>query len=610
MSSKHQTTIARLCAACAFSALIVGSSHVRADETTNALLDLLKSKGAITQTEYEKIKARQQAEAKDSAQKLQAAETRTREAEAKAREAEAKAKQAEAKAQSDSAASEAEIAKVKAQTLTAADMPIPSKMPAKSPLEYVTVLPNCVGMRVGEVDICTKGDISFFAVEDSPERSPTTITGGLAAAGQHDSNAIRAGLLPSSFQVSLATHQMGLDIGVYFGVYIGGNNVGVGTTTPGTAAIGGNPLNANGPGAPFALGTAGVDFRQVFGTIGNPAWGTFKVGRDIGVFGSDAILNDLTLFGVGSPSANLTPTNTSLGRIGIGYIYADFIPQITYKSPTWAGFYFQVAAMTPMDEIPPFGDLSSGFMTGHSTPMGQAKVSWTGTWSPQVKLTLSSSGVIQKQQSDCFTGSLSAVGGIVGCPVAQGIPGTPVTLAPTGFPANASTTAWAVDGFAMLDVYGFNFVAYGYTGKGVGTTGLFFDGVDIFGNPRKSSGGYLQGAYTFAGGWLLPQPLTVGGSWGVSRLDTANSTDAAFVNTECLGDLPGQVSGVLGPSCLVHQNESWIAFARYKLTKWVNIQAEYVNTTAKSQTFTDAAGNTFQNRNRDQAVVLGTTFFW
>jgi predicted porin len=447
-------------------------------------------------------------------------------------------------------------------------------------------------MRVGEVDICTKGDISFFAVEDSPERSPRQVTGGLASAGAHDSNAIRGGLLPSSFQVSLATHQLGLDIGAYFGVYVGGNNIGVGTGEP--LAIGGNPLNANGPGAPFALGTAGVDFRQVFGTIGNPAWGTFKVGRDIGIFASDAILNDLTLMGVGSPAANLTPTNTSLGRIGIGYIYADFIPQITYKSPTWAGFYFQVAALTPMDEIAPFGDPSSGFMTGHEFPMGQAKVSWTGTWSPDVKLTLSSSGVVQKQQGDCFTGSLGVQPlSPVGCPP---IPG----LNQFNGTANTSTTAWAVDGFAMLDLYGFNFVAYGYTGKGVGTTGLFFDGVDIFGDPRKSFGGYLQGAYTFAGGWFLPQPLTVGGSWGVSRLDTANANDAAVISSNC----------AVGTGCLVRENQSWIVFARYKLTKWVNIQAEYVNTTAKSQTFTDLAGNTVQNQNRDQAVVLGTTFFW
>src|SRR5215472_2273149 len=148
MSGKYQTTIARLCAACAFCALTLGWSHARADDTTNALLDLLKAKGAISQSEYDHIKARQQAEAKDSAKKLQAAEVKAREAEAKAHEAEAKAHEAEAKAQSESA----EVAKVKAQTLTAADMAIPTKMPAAAPVAYVTVLPNCVGMRVGEVD--------------------------------------------------------------------------------------------------------------------------------------------------------------------------------------------------------------------------------------------------------------------------------------------------------------------------------------------------------------------------------------------------------------------------------------------------------------------------
>jgi hypothetical protein len=234
-------------------------------------------------------------------------------------------------------------------------------------------------------------------------------------------------------------------------------------------------------------------------------------------------------------------------------------------------------------------DVLSGAMSGHDTPMGQAKVSWTGTWSPDVKLTLSSSGVVQKQQADC-TAATPLVG--------TGFPNAFCTLGL--MTSNTQTTAWAVDGFAMLDIYGFNFVAYGYTGKGVGTTGLFLDGVDIFGDPRKSFGGYLQGAYTFAGGWLLPNPLTVGGSWGVSRLDTANATDAALVSAECLD----------GITCLVHENESWIVFARYKLTKWVNIQAEYINTTAKSQTFINEAGNTVQNTNHDQAVVLGTTFFW
>jgi hypothetical protein len=589
MNMKRATgTIAKLSAACAFSALIVASSHARADDTTSALLDVLKAKGAITQSEYDKIKARQQAEVKDSTQKLQAAEAKAREAEAKAHEAEAKANEAEAKAKSDSAASEAEVAKAKAETLTAADMAIPTKMPAKSPVEYVTVLPNCVGIRVGEVDICTKGDVSFFGVEDFPDHAanPPIINGGLAQANPQgkDSNSIRGGLLPSSFQVSLATHQLGMDIGVYVGIYTGGNNADVGL------------FNANNGGAPFGLGTAGIDFRQFYGTIGTPTWGTVKIGRDIGLFGSDAILNDLTLFGVGSPGNNFAPGDTTLGRIGVGYIYADFIPQITYRTPTIGGFTAYVGAFTPYAPLAAGGGdptsasacldgLACNGWTNSDSPMVQGKLSWVGPlWSPDAKLTLSTSGVWQRQQADCS--------GFVINP-----DGTCDTLLPSGFTSalnqDAHADAWAVDGFAMLDWWGFNFVAYGYTGKGVGTTGLFFNGLDAIGETRRSDGGYLQAAYTFSN-WGF-QPLTVGASYGISHLETASAQDNEAVLTEC-----GAFSGIQ-TACLVKNNSSWIGFARYKLTKWVNLQAEYVATKAENQ-----IGQTI----RDNAIVAGTTFFW
>jgi hypothetical protein len=622
MSSKQQTIIARLCAACAFSALIIGSSHARADETTNALLDLLKSKGAITQSEYEKIKARQQAEAKDSAQKLQAAETRAREAEAKAHVAEAKAKEAQAKAQSDTAASEAEIAKVKAQTLTAADMAIPTKAAPGPPVQYVTVLPNCVGIRVGEVDICTKGDISFFGVEEFNDHSavpPVISPGGLAQANHNNANAVRGGLLPSSFQVSLATHQLGWDVGVFLGIYTGGNNANVGL------------LNANNGGAPFGLGTPGIDFRQFFGTIGTPWFGTVKMGRDIGLFGSDAILNDLTLLGVGSPGGNIRPANTTLGRIGIGYIYADFIPQFTYKSPTIGGFTGYVSVMTPFSQLAtvPFtgavfsttggcgpvvnnclvtaasGDpTTSTVFTGHDAPMVQGKLSYVSPlpWlTPDAKLTLSTSGLWQRVLADCGFPSSGF------CAVDPFI-----TLnSPLGAPlvsANAVVDAWAADAFAMVDLWGWNFVAYGYTGKGVGTTGLFFNGIDASGGARRSDGGYFQAAYTFKGGVFLPSDLTVGASWGISHLETGGPFDNAFVNSQCNFGVAGTKVTVgastgqsLGLSCLVKDNESWIGFARYKLTKWVNLQAEYTATTSENQ---------LGQRIRDEAIAVGTTFFW
>jgi predicted porin len=469
-------------------------------------------------------------------------------------------------------------------------MAIPTKMAPKPPLEYVTALKKCVGIRVGQVDICIKGDISFFGVEQWPNRNlnlPAPVNGSLVTTGEHASNSVRGGLLPSSIQVGISTNQAGWDIGAYFGVYVGGNNINAGF------------FNQQLPGNPVALGTAGVDFRQVFGTIGTPSFGTVKIGRDIGLFASDAILNDLTLFGVGTPLANFGPSNTTLGRIGIGYIYTDFIPQITYKSPTWAGVTFWLSAMTPLDTFAFAGPLTnSGTMTAHDLPMGQAKIQYVGTWSPDVKLTLSSSGVIQRQRADCTNGSVCIpdvgdlnTGNLPGFNPFEGVP---------GIQTGTQTTAWAVDGFAMLDLWGWNFVAYGYTGKGVGTTGLFWDGVDLFGNARRSDGGYFQAAYTFKGGWWLPNPLTVGGSWGVSHLETAGPADNFIEKTNCVFATT-LAPGTGGTACLVKDNQSWIAFARYNLTDWVKLQVEYTHTTSENQINTTI---------HDDAFAIGTTFFW
>ena len=134
-------------------------------------------------------------EAKGGEDKVRAAEAKARTAEAKAREAEAKARE---------------------EKLRAADLGVPPAMPAKAPLQYVTVLPNCVGIRVGQVDICVKGDISFFGIEQFPDKNgtPPSINGGLATASQKNSNSIRGGLLPSSIQLSINTQQAGIDVAV------------------------------------------------------------------------------------------------------------------------------------------------------------------------------------------------------------------------------------------------------------------------------------------------------------------------------------------------------------------------------------------------------------
>src|SRR5262249_38813069 len=97
-----------------------------------------------------------------------------------------------------------------------------------------------------------------------------------------------------------------------------------------------------------------------------------------------------------------------------------------------------------------------------------------------------------------------------------------------------------------------------------------------------------------------------GASWGVSHLETAgftNGVEIAQCNASVLGTtttLGGvQVPGL--PTCLVRDNQSWIGFARYNLTDWVKIQAEYTHTTSENQ---------LGIKNTDDAFALGTTFFW
>jgi hypothetical protein len=77
------------------------------------------------------------------------------------------------------------------------------------------------------------------------------------------------------------------------------------------------------------------------------AGGTVLVGRNLGVFGSDAILSDMTLLGVGSGAGGAGGSST-LGRIGSGYLYADWKAQMAYTTPNFNGFTAQ-AALTEMN---------------------------------------------------------------------------------------------------------------------------------------------------------------------------------------------------------------------------------------------------------------------
>lgn len=395
---------------------------------------------------------------------------------------------------------------------------------------FVRMMDKGIGLHVGDVDLSFSGEINGFYVNNSPD-TPTprkVVHGGLASTGYDNSSAVRNGLLPGNFNIDLKTVQEGLDIGVHFGFYPGLNNV---------TQVGG----ANSPGSPQALGTSGIDFRQQYVTVGRSDIGTFKVGRDIGFFGGEAILNDFTLFGVGSAAGNIAPSNTSLGRIGLGYIYADWIPQISYTSPSFKGLTAGVGIFQPFDAVNFSGD--SAVLSANNEPQIQTKLAYT----------------LPRGKDDLFKLSLWTNF------VTQDLKSRGIEAGDT-LPVGKSKRGWGVDFGAKADYGPAELVAYGYVGESIGSTGLFFDAVSRTGRMRSSDGFYVQGSYTFF------KKLTFSGSYGLSHLDLAKGEDTPL---------------------LLKDNESYAFGLKYGLTSWVNLIGEFTHTTATAHGGNQADDDTF-----------------
>ena len=364
-----------------------------------------------------------------------------------------------------------EQAEASAPAATAASAPAMEK--AQGTLDssrLVKMTDSGIGLEVGPATIKFSGSVNGFYVHDNPDTpsATTNVVGGIASVGTKNSSAVRNGLLPGYLTVSVSTQQEGWDIGAFFGLYPGINSTAWGV------------LGANNGGQPTALATAGIDARQTYLTFGKPKLGTIKIGRDIGLFGSEGILNDITLLSSGTPGNNVAPGNTSLGRIGVGYIYTDFQPQITYSSPNLFGFQASVGVFQPLDSLtgPAQNNASPGFQ-GKLTYDGKLGGIGTRFWV---------SGVSQKHDM-VAGGSYTGRGLDLGSKVTAG----PVVL--TG---------------------------YYYTAKGLGTTVFGLLDTDSLGNPRKSDGFYAQALATFG-------KIGIGGSYGESSLHYANAADALAV---------------------------------------------------------------------------------
>jgi predicted porin len=280
--------------------------------------------------------------------------------------------------------------------------------------------------------------------------------------GGENSNTISTGLLPAALGVGGKTRQNDLDIAFQFTFFTGVDS----TSGFGTA----NVYGANG-----ADGNS-INIRQAYMTFGDASWGTIKMGRDLGVFGSDAILSDMTLLGVGTGAGG--NGNSTLGRIGSGYLYADWVGQIQYASPNWNGFSFAVAARQPWGNT---DNSDLGFD-------GKVSYEWAGDYAGKVW------GGFLTQKTD---------NGLVG--VAHD---------------EERAHAWEIGG--KVSVANFGLVGYYYDGKGMGVPAvasgnLPLSGLLITASDQDVDGGYVQGTYTIPG-----IGTKLGASWGISKIDNNN----------------------------------------------------------------------------------------
>jgi predicted porin len=443
-----------------------------------------------------------------------------------------------------------------AATRPAAAAPSPAAQPAQAaktaelPAKVVTAMDNAVGLHMGQFDLTFSGEINGFYVYDHPEQSGTGCVLCLASVGEEPTSSIRNGLLPGDLTVKISTKQNGFDVAAVFGIW------------PGIESLMLDPggINLSG-GNSTGFGVAGVDFRQEYLTVGRAKMGTFKFGRDLGFFGQEAILNDMTLFGAGSPNGNnggAGPGSVTLGRIGLGYIYTDFMPQISWTSPSTHGLQVAGAVFQPLSDaiattlaLPQL----SAPLSGDGQPQFQTKVTYTIANHGITKVNLWTNYLTQSMEA--------SVANVASDPLLK-------------IAAGQHVRANGIDYGGKIAFKAANFVGYGYNGWGIGTEGLLFLATSPSGATRPSDGYYFQGTYTFAQKW------TLGASYGESNLHTASSGETVCTSTI-----------ILCTNSITRDNQSSVGQARYGLSSWVNLVGEYTHTHSESQAGIVSSSNSF-----------------
>ena len=395
----------------------------------------------------------------------------------------------------------------------------------------------------GDWTLDINGNVNAYATWiDADKTKGTAPTGGLAvtrdADGESDTQTLNTGLLPAWLGFTGTTRQNDLDVS--FTISFQPN-----VSDEGVTGDSKTPLN-----------------RQAFVTFGDKSWGTVKMGKDLGIFAGQAILNDMTLLGVGAALGGVSGTSTTLGGIGTGYIYPAWKGQFAYTTPNMNGFSATIAITNPNQ---------GGFGDGATVTSGTT----TG-----VELYQDRFGV-EGQVMYEFTGDVAGKVWASGASY-----DVTVGFDNSGALVDDSFTASVYDIGANVNVGNLGLTAYYYDGEGVGSTmmggflgstGFAVEGAGAAQKAKKrdSDGGYLQATY------VIPTGTKLGVAYGVSNLDEASGeTDADLLDS----------------------NERWTVGAYHPLTKHLNLVAEYNKVESEAQTSS--------NNTESQTFSLGAILFF
>jgi predicted porin len=360
-----------------------------------------------------------------------------------------------------------------------------------------------ITIPAGDWTLDINGNVNAFMQTSTVDKHESVI-GSVHVPNSGDvRHGIGTGLLPSWLGFTGKTRQNDLDVEFTISLQPGASN----NTVHGDGSAGGE--------------SATFLNRQTYVKFGDASWGSIKIGKDLGIYGSTAILNDMTLLGVGAfhtlgQGLSGASINTTTGGIGSGYQYAAWRGQLTYQSPNWNGFQATIGLMNP-NQVGP--ETENDDPQSRYGVEGQLAYSWTGDVSGKVWTSFANYRV------------KNAAGD---------------TAMRTG--ATNGTTISAFDLGANVNFSGLGLTAYGYTGSGNGTATFGYYGIDQDGKKRDGSGGYLQATY------VIPTGTKLGVAYGVTKVDDP-SNYATFMD----------------------KDRRWTLGAYHPLTKNLNLVAEYNN---------------------------------